>query len=259
MKSSFNSSPAGTVWKRPFTACPGSNRNAVSACREYDILLGEPQLSSQPVGFGVVDPDYINIMVTGHQHALIGPVQEGLGEPWAVELARDAGAKGFKIVGCTCVGQDIQSRGGEVFAGHAGNNFTSEALLATGGIDLVISEFNCTLPGIEEVCRQYMVAQICGPGRRRLRPRPGTAPAPGPAALHYRQQAGHPGAYGRDGKAHRRQGDCGRGNRESGGAAGTGYPAKKDVPGDLDAGSVIFDEMGASDIPSTSPYLIHPL
>ncbi|MBE3584623.1 MAG: anaerobic carbon-monoxide dehydrogenase catalytic subunit [Thermoanaerobacter sp.] len=126
-----------------------------------DILLGEPQLSSQPVGFGVVDPDYINIMVTGHQHTLIGPVQEGLGEPWAVELARDAGAKGFRIVGCTCVGQDIQSRGGEVFAGHAGNNFTSEALLATGGIDLVISEFNCTLPGIEEVCRQYMVAQIC--------------------------------------------------------------------------------------------------
>ena len=126
-----------------------------------DILLGEPQLSTRPVGFGVVDPDYINIMVTGHQHALLGPVQEGLGEPWAVELAREAGAKGFRIVGCTCVGQDIQSRGGEVFAGHAGNNFTSEALLATGGIDLVISEFNCTLPGIEDICRRYRVAQIC--------------------------------------------------------------------------------------------------
>lgn len=129
-----------------------------------DILLGEPQISSQPVGFSVMDPAYINIMVTGHQHALIGPVEEELAEPWAMELARQAGAKGFKIVGCTCVGQDLQARsnhGSNVFAGHAGNNFTSEALLATGGIDLLLSDFNCTLPGIEEICRQFMVGQIC--------------------------------------------------------------------------------------------------
>ncbi|OAT87095.1 anaerobic carbon-monoxide dehydrogenase catalytic subunit [Desulfotomaculum copahuensis] len=128
-----------------------------------DVLLGEPKIAAGPVGFSVVDPDYINIMVTGHQHALIGPVQEGLAAPRAIDLARQAGARGFKIIGCTCVGQDLQSRGDQngVFAGHAGNNFTSEALLATGGVDLVLSEFNCTLPGIEEVCRQYMVAQIC--------------------------------------------------------------------------------------------------
>jgi len=56
--------------------------------------------------------------------------------PAAISLARSVGAKGFKIVGCTCVGQDLQLRGvhyQEVFAGHAGNNYTSEALLSTGG------------------------------------------------------------------------------------------------------------------------------
>ena len=78
--------------------------------------------------------------------------------------AREAGAKGFKLVGCTCVGQDLQLRGAhytEIFDGHAGNNYTSEAILATGGIDAVISEFNCTLPGIEPICDQLKIKQIC--------------------------------------------------------------------------------------------------
>ncbi|SFG22913.1 carbon-monoxide dehydrogenase catalytic subunit [Desulfotomaculum arcticum] len=129
-----------------------------------DIMLGEPQIATAKVGFSVVEPDYINIMVTGHQHALIGSLQEQIVTPGAVALAGRGGAKGFKIVGCTCVGQDMQLRGAhcrEAFAGHAGNNFTSEALLATGGIDLVVSEFNCTLPGIEPICEQFLVRQIC--------------------------------------------------------------------------------------------------
>lgn len=129
-----------------------------------DIILGEPEIRAARVGFGVVDPDYINIMVTGHQHSLFAALQDELSAGVAAEMARAAGAKGLKIVGSTCVGQDLQLRGahcGEIFAGHAGNNFTSEALLATGGIDLVVSEFNCTLPGIEDICDQFLVKQIC--------------------------------------------------------------------------------------------------
>ena len=67
-------------------------------------------------------------------------------------------------MGCTCVGQDLQLRGShytEVFDGHAGNNYTSEAVLATGAIDAVISEFNCTLPGIEPICDSLKIKQIC--------------------------------------------------------------------------------------------------
>ena len=129
-----------------------------------DIMLGEPQITTAKVGFSVVDPDFINIMVTGHQHSLISEFQERLISTAALDLAHSVGAKGFKIVGCTCVGQDLQLRGvhyEEVFAGHAGNNFTSEALLSTGGIDLVLSEFNCTLPGIEPICDKFMIKQIC--------------------------------------------------------------------------------------------------
>ena len=79
-------------------------------------------------------------------------------------MAEQAGAKGFKLVGCTCVGQDMEARQPhcrEVFCGHTGNNFTSELLLSTGAIDLVVSEFNCTLPGIEDVCSEYLIKQLC--------------------------------------------------------------------------------------------------
>lgn len=129
-----------------------------------DIMLGEPKIRAAKVGFKVVDKDYINIMITGHQHSLIAHLQDRLIDGDIVEKAKAAGAKGFKLVGCTCVGQDLQLRGvhyDEVFSGHAGNNFTSEALIATGAIDVILSEFNCTLPGIEPISDKFKVKQIC--------------------------------------------------------------------------------------------------
>ncbi|MDR2499465.1 MAG: anaerobic carbon-monoxide dehydrogenase catalytic subunit [Treponema sp.] len=129
-----------------------------------DVLLGEPEIRWAPVGLRVIDPDYINIMITGHQHTMFVHLQERLIQSDVTAKAKAAGAKGFKLVGCTCVGQDLQLRGAhytEVFDGHAGNNYTSEAILATGGIDAVLSEFNCTLPGIEPICDRLLIKQIC--------------------------------------------------------------------------------------------------
>ena len=129
-----------------------------------DVMLGEPEIRMAKVGLRVIDPDYINIMITGHQHSIFVHLQEALISPAAIEKAKSAGAKGFKLVGCTCVGQDLQLRGAhysEVFDGHGGNNFTSEAILATGAIDAVLSEFNCTLPGIEPICDELFIKQIC--------------------------------------------------------------------------------------------------
>lgn len=129
-----------------------------------DVLLGQPEIRPAPVGMRVIDPDYINIMITGHQHTIFVDLQNRLTSPEAVAKAQAAGAKGFKLVGCTCVGQDLQLRGAhytEIFDGHAGNNYTSEAVLATGAIDAVLSEFNCTLPGIEPICDELKIKQIC--------------------------------------------------------------------------------------------------
>lgn len=129
-----------------------------------DIVLGEPAIRMAPVGLRVIDPDYINIMITGHQHSMFTYLQKRLTDEDVVKKAQAVGAKGFKLVGCTCVGQDLQLRGAhyeEIFDGHAGNNYTSEAVLATGAIDAVISEFNCTLPGIEPICDRLHIKQLC--------------------------------------------------------------------------------------------------
>jgi len=129
-----------------------------------DIIQGEPEIRLAPVGLRTIDPDYVNIMITGHQHALFAHFQNRLTDSDMKAKAQAVGAKGFKIVGCTCVGQDLQLRGAhctEVYNGHAGNNFTSEAILATGAIDAVLTEFNCTLPGIEPICDELKIKQIC--------------------------------------------------------------------------------------------------
>ncbi|HBF3242553.1 anaerobic carbon-monoxide dehydrogenase catalytic subunit [Clostridioides difficile] len=129
-----------------------------------DVMLGEPVIRMAPVGFNVIDPDYINIMITGHQHSTFANFQDRLKDEDVIKLAQSVGAKGFKLVGCTCVGQDLQLRGEhyqEVFAGHAGNNFTSEAVLSTGAIDIVLSEFNCTIPGLEPIADKYKVKMVC--------------------------------------------------------------------------------------------------
>lgn len=129
-----------------------------------DVVLGDPVIRSAPVGMNVIDPDYINILITGHQHSLFTYIQDRLTDADVVARARAAGAKGFKLVGCTCVGQDLQLRGAHytaIFDGHAGNNYISEAVLASGAIDAVLSEFNCTLPGIEPICEELKIRQIC--------------------------------------------------------------------------------------------------
>ena len=129
-----------------------------------DVMMGEGRIGFDKVGLSVIDPDYINIMITGHQHNMFKKLNDVLEQDAIRMIAKSAGAKGFRIVGCTCVGQDYQVRKaacGSTFCGHAGNNYTSEAVLATGCIDLVVSEFNCTLPGIEEICAKQGIPQIC--------------------------------------------------------------------------------------------------
>ncbi len=117
-----------------------------------DILLGTPELKEVETGIGAINPNAVNIMTTGHQSALQHAVIELAMEEEMQKLARDAGAEGLNVVGATCVGQDLQSRlpiG--CFVGQCSNNFGTEPLAASGLIDAVVSEFNCTFPGLTPI------------------------------------------------------------------------------------------------------------
>ena len=120
-----------------------------------DILLGTPEIKEVETGVGAIDPNSVNIMTTGHQSALQHAVIELAMDEEMQKLARDAGANGISVVGATCVGQDLQSRlpVGRCFVGQCANNFGTEPLLASGLIDAVVSEFNCTFPGLTAIAK----------------------------------------------------------------------------------------------------------
>ncbi|WP_225073048.1 anaerobic carbon-monoxide dehydrogenase catalytic subunit [Desulfuromonas sp. CSMB_57] len=130
-----------------------------------DVIMGEPEIRIAATGFSVADPDYVNIAVSGHSHSVFAGLIAYLETAAGQDVGRAAGAKGVRIVGMTCVGQDMQLRAGasgtEIFSGQAGNNFTQEALLATGAVDMVISEFNCTLSGIEPIAEAKQIKLVC--------------------------------------------------------------------------------------------------
>lgn len=131
-----------------------------------DIIMGDPEIRIASTGFSIVDPEYVNIGVTGHSHSVFAGIIQLLESDEGQQIGIKAGAKGIRLVGLTCVGQDMQSRaaaaGAEsVFVGQAGNNFTQEGLLATGAIDLVASEFNCTFSGIEPIAEKLNIKLIC--------------------------------------------------------------------------------------------------
>ena len=129
-----------------------------------DILLGTPTIATLETGIGAINPNAVNIMTTGHQSALQHAVIEVASSEEMQKLARDAGADGINIVGATCVGQDIQSRWnllkGSCFIGQCSNNFGTEPLAASGLIDAVVSEFNCTFPGLTEISKSEGVKLV---------------------------------------------------------------------------------------------------
>jgi carbon-monoxide dehydrogenase catalytic subunit len=81
-----------------------------------------------------------------------------------IKMAKEAGADEIKIIGATCNGQDMETRIAhlpESFVGYIANNFTTEPLVATGLIDAVVSEFNCTFHGLKFVAEKTKTKLIC--------------------------------------------------------------------------------------------------
>ncbi|MCQ6253649.1 anaerobic carbon-monoxide dehydrogenase catalytic subunit [Methanocaldococcus sp.] len=133
-------------------------------CWLNDILFESPKITVVENGFSSVKPNNVNIMITGHQHALIQPLCEAAMDEELIKMAKEAGADSIKIIGATCNGQDMETRIAhlpESFVGYIANNFTTEPLVATGLIDAVVSEFNCTFHGLKFVAEKTKTKLIC--------------------------------------------------------------------------------------------------
>jgi len=127
-----------------------------------DILFGTPMPHEVDVDLGIMDPDYVNIAFNGHQPWIGVAALQKAKIPEYQEMAKKAGAKGLRIVGSIETGQELLQRFAvdDVFVGLMGNWLAIEPFLATGTVDALVMEENCSPPAIDQYAEKYQVALI---------------------------------------------------------------------------------------------------
>lgn len=127
-----------------------------------DILFGTPMPHEVNMDLGIMDPDYINIVFNGHQPWAGAATIEKARNKEVQERAKAAGAKGLRIIGSIETGQELLQRFqmDDVFVGHMGNWLTIEPLLATGTVDVMAMEENCSPPAIDMYAEKYQVTLV---------------------------------------------------------------------------------------------------
>ena len=127
-----------------------------------DILFGTPMPHEVNVDLGIMDPEYVNIVFNGHQPWAGAATIEKARLQQVQDKAKAAGAKGLRIVGSIETGQELLQRFpvDDVFVGLMGNWLTIEPLLATGTVDVMAMEENCSPPAIDQYAEKYQVTLV---------------------------------------------------------------------------------------------------
>lgn len=127
-----------------------------------DILYGTPSPHEVNTDLGIMDGDYINIVFNGHQPWVgVATLQKAKTEQ-IQQKAKEVGAKGLRIVGSIETGQELLQRFpvDDVFVGLMGDWLAIEPLLATGTVDVLAMDENCSPPDIDQYAEKYQFALI---------------------------------------------------------------------------------------------------
>jgi carbon-monoxide dehydrogenase catalytic subunit len=127
-----------------------------------DILFGTPAPHEVNTDLGIMDAEYINIVFNGHQPWVGVAALQKAKTTQIQQKAKDAGAKGLRIVGSIETGQELLQRFSvdDVFVGLMGNWITIEPLLSTGTVDVLAMDENCSPPAIDEYAEKYQVTLV---------------------------------------------------------------------------------------------------
>jgi carbon-monoxide dehydrogenase catalytic subunit len=122
-----------------------------------DALFGTPQPHAVKVDLGIIDGEFVNIVVNGHEPMVGAVLIDAAHAPEVQEKAKAAGAKGLHIVGSIETGQELIQRFAvdDVFVGLTGNWLSEELAVATGGIDVFAADMNCTVPTLGALCAAH--------------------------------------------------------------------------------------------------------
>ncbi len=123
-----------------------------------DILLGTPEVTESEADLGIIDPDTVNIVAHGHVPLVATAVLGAIESDEMIKYAKEAGANGIKVYGSMCTGQELMQRKGTTasnYSGQLGNWLSQEHHIATGAIDLVMMDMNCSIPGMKSVADKF--------------------------------------------------------------------------------------------------------
>jgi len=127
-----------------------------------DILFGTPMPHEVDVDLGILDPNYVNIVFNGHEPWVGIATIQAARDPQVQQRAKDAGAKGLRVIGCIESGQEVLQRFqmDDVFRGLLGNWLAIEPALATGAIDVFAMDENCSPPHLKPYEDKYQVTLV---------------------------------------------------------------------------------------------------
>lgn len=127
-----------------------------------DILFGTPMPHEVEVDLGILDPEYVNIIFNGHEPWVGMATYLAAKAPYVQQKAKDAGAKGLRIIGSIETGQEMLQRlpMDDVFHGLTGNWLAIEPALATGAIDVFAMDENCSPPNLKPYEDKYGVTLV---------------------------------------------------------------------------------------------------
>ena len=127
-----------------------------------DALFGTPRPHVVSFDLGVVDPEYVNIVVNGHEPFIGIALINRCRDPSVQAKAHEAGAKGIRVIGSIETGQEILQRmhTDDVYVGMTGNWITIEPLIATNAVDLFAMDMNCSPPSLELYAKRYLTTFV---------------------------------------------------------------------------------------------------
>ncbi len=140
-------------------------RNALSdgwggsliASEVSDILCGTPTPTPTTANAGVLKKDQVNIVVHGHNPVVSEMILLACQSPEMIALAREKGADGINLAGVCCTGNELQMRHGIPMAG---NHLSTELVLTTGAVEMMIVDYQCIMPSLGQVAACYHTKMI---------------------------------------------------------------------------------------------------
>lgn len=122
-----------------------------------NILFGTPMPHEVNVDLGIMDPDYVNIAFNGHQPWIGVATLEKAKIQKYQDKAKEVKAKGIRVIGSIETGQELLQKFqmDDIFAGLMGNWLAIEPFLATGTVDALVMEENCSPPAMDQYTEKY--------------------------------------------------------------------------------------------------------